>query len=157
MMMFTATSIWSKPLMEPIDKIEKEQLEWIESHPPSINLKFPNGEPSVNRKKSVSSKKKMLSSKRQFPLDTEVDEELDLHGMTIAQGIAAVDEFLQMAGSFNLHCVRIIHGIGPEKGISMRRAIRKHLDTKCGRFIESKQVEGHNDGAVVVYVKKQKK
>lgn len=140
-----------------MDEIEQEQLDWIKSHPPSINLKFPNGEPAVNRKKSASSKQKKLSSKQKYPLDAEVDEELDLHGMTIDQGVAAVDEFLQMAGSFGLHCVRIIHGIGPQKGVSMRNSVRKFLDSKCGKLIESKRIEGHNDGAVLVFVKKQKK
>ncbi|MBL8027023.1 MAG: Smr/MutS family protein [Fibrobacteres bacterium] len=135
------------------DKVVLEQLEWIKKHPPTISQKFPNGEPPTkNAKGSHYSRKEKIVSKR-FIQEAEVDEELDLHGLSIDQGVAAVDEFLQMASGFNLHCVRIIHGIGPVAGKSMRKEVRKYIDTKCGHIIETKKIEGHNDGAVIVYLK----
>ena len=140
-----------------LNETELEQLEWIRKHPPTISQKFPYGEPpSKGVKRQQQSKKEKVITGKHFQ-EVEVDEEIDLHGLSIDQGIAAVDEFLKMASGFNLHSVRIIHGIGPVSGKSMRKEVRKFIDTKCGNMIESKKIEGHNDGAVVVYLKQKSK
>jgi len=45
-----------------------------------------------------------------------VEAELDLHGMTGAQGAEQLAEFLQHARNRGLQCVRIIHGKGLRSG-----------------------------------------
>jgi len=53
-----------------------------------------------------------------------VEAELDLHGMTAAQGAAQLAQFLQHARSRGLQCVRIIHGKGLRSG--QRGPVLKH-------------------------------
>jgi DNA-nicking Smr family endonuclease len=138
------------------NKIEREQLEWLKLNPPSIALKFPDGEPLPNKKRTLQ-KTNRKKSKILSYMDSETDEEIDLHGLSIDQGIAAVEDILQTASDFGLKSVRIIHGIGPAGTNSMRTAVRKHLKTKCGKWVESTKIEGHNDGAIIVNIKRQKK
>ncbi len=133
--------------------LEEEQLQWLRNNPPSIKLKFPNGEPKINQKKRIHHKSTSLLQKNNrhlFGLDAEVDEELDLHGMTVEQGVAAADDFIKLAHEYGFNKVRIIHGIGKASGGSLRMAVRDHIKRKCGKYIEKVEIEGHNDGAVIV-------
>jgi len=53
----------------------------------------------------------------------KIDEELDLHGLTIPDARAAINEFFREAQLFHWRCVRIIHGKGKRsfQGVSVLR------------------------------------
>jgi DNA-nicking Smr family endonuclease len=45
-----------------------------------------------------------------------VEEEIDLHGMTAAEAVARLADFLRAARARDLRCIRIIHGKGLRSG-----------------------------------------
>ena len=45
-----------------------------------------------------------------------IDEQIDLHGCTLAQASPALESFLREARQRGLHCVRIVHGKGLRSG-----------------------------------------
>ena len=85
-----------------------------------------------------------------------IDDELDLHGMTLEQATAAVDEFLRSAHRQGLRKVLIIHGKGthPNSDGTLRREIRNLLEKHplAGELGIPKRTEG-GAGAVWAMVR----
>jgi DNA-nicking Smr family endonuclease len=48
--------------------------------------------------------------------ELRIEAEIDLHGMTEVDGVAALREFLAEAAGRNQHCLRVVHGKGLRSG-----------------------------------------
>ena len=81
-----------------------------------------------------------------------VEQELDLHGLTIDQGLMELENFIQLCIRFKVKSVRVIHGIGPEKGRSMRKAVRSFLSTRARPHLTGIEAEPHNPGSIIIYI-----
>ncbi len=57
-------------------------------------------------------------------VQSQPEDELDLHGTTVDEAIPRLDEFIHVAFRQGRWCVWIIHGKGNG---TLRRAIRRHL------------------------------
>ncbi len=69
---------------------------------------------------------------------TPIEEEIDLHGMTVDEAIPMVDKFLDAAYQAGLYNVWIVHGKGT--GIlrrEVKRFLRKHPLVSSYRSAES--------------------
>jgi DNA-nicking Smr family endonuclease len=86
-----------------------------------------------------------------------VQGEIDLHGMTVAEAKAYLDEFLTLALARGWRCVRVVHGKG--LGSGPRGAVLKpnvdrwlrHRDSVLA-FVSTRQIHG-GTGAVYVLLK----
>lgn len=67
-----------------------------------------------------------------------VEETLDLHGETVAQGIARLREFLARTSSLR-RCVLVVHGKGlhSEHGAPLREAVLSELLGACSGFVHA--------------------
>lgn len=130
------------------------QLEWLKRHPPGIHLKFdPLPEPELHRH-TMPVRKKVPKVRKGKPFkEKAVDEELDLHGFAIDEGLAEIDIFLDMARKYRLSRVRVIHGMGPDRGPSLRKEIHRYLKTRGRSKVDRIETEPHNAGAVIIYPK----
>jgi DNA-nicking Smr family endonuclease len=85
--------------------------------------------------------------------EVPVEQELDLHGLTIDQGLLELENFIRLCGRFGVGCVRVIHGLGPDRGRSMRKAVRTFLSSARARpWLEKIEVEPHNPGSVILHL-----
>jgi len=136
------------------EEIDRKLLERLIRTPIHIRLKYDGPQPKKKKPftKSVVKVSKQTQSRPAF-FEVAVEEELDLHGRTIDQGIAETELFIDMALRYGLKTVRVIHGQGPLQGPSLRSEVRKFLKTRCNHKIEGFVIEPHNDGAVVVTLK----
>lgn len=87
-----------------------------------------------------------------------VEDELDLHGMTLVTAASALSKFLAECGERRLRCVRIIHGKG--KGSKDGRpVIKQRLDRWLRQrenilaFCSARPVDG-GTGAIYVLIKR---
>lgn len=128
------------------------QLEWIKRHAVSLDHKFEgfNEQGALKNPLPKRLKKVLERKKRQFA-EISVDEELDLHGFTIDQGLAETEMFLDLAREYGLESVRIVHGLGPDQGPSIRSEVLRYLKTRGKGKITGYTIEPHNMGAVIVY------
>ncbi len=141
--------------MDMADNDTDFQLEWIKHHAVSLESKFEGFDEKPAHKNPVSKHlKKILTAKKRKISEETVDEELDLHGLTIDQGVAEAELFIEMAGQYNLNSVRIVHGLGPDNGPSIRSEVIRFLKTKGKGKISGYKIEPHNQGAVIVYPKR---
>ena len=83
-----------------------------------------------------------------------IQDDLDLHGLTGDEAVAATSEFLADCRRRGLRCVRIVHGKGlgskgrePVLKRRVRRALMRRNDVLA--YVEPRQVHG-GSGAVVV-------
>ena len=135
-------------------KPEEFQIKWLKRHPVGIHLKFdPLPSPDAQSRKKPARKKVPKVRKGRPFKEKAVDEELDLHGFAIDEGLAEIDIFLDMAQEYRLHCVRVVHGMGPEHGPSLRKAIHRYLKTRGNSRVDRLETEPHNAGAVIIYPK----
>ena len=137
------------------DKETDFQINWINRHAVSLEHKFEGfGETRLRDKKQPPKRLRKDAAKPKRRIDEEpVDEELDLHGLTVDQGVAETEMFLELAREYKLNAVRIVHGLGPDRGRSLRSEILRYLKTKARGRIRGFRIEPHNMGAVVVYPK----
>jgi DNA-nicking Smr family endonuclease len=89
---------------------------------------------------------------RRAIVEVPVEQELDLHGLTIDQGLLELENFILLCARFKVKSVRVIHGIGPEKGPSMRKAVRTFLATRARPWLTGVEAEPHNPGSIIIYV-----
>jgi DNA-nicking Smr family endonuclease len=130
------------------------QFEWLKRHPVSIHLKFDPLPSSGPHRGIKPARKKVPKVRKGRPFrEKAVDEELDLHGFAIDEGLVEIDIFLDMARKYKLACVRVVHGMGPEHGPSLRKAIRRYLATLGKSRVDRLETEPHNAGAVIIYPK----
>lgn len=133
---------------------ETLQFEWISRHPVTLDAKF-GGFPEEERAKGFGRKRKNIRLKeppRRFK-DAPAEEEIDLHGLTIDQGLFELESYIAMCRQYKVRSLRVIHGMGPEKGPSMRKAVRQFLKTRAKSWINGIQIEGHNPGSVIIFPK----
>jgi DNA-nicking Smr family endonuclease len=136
------------------DKAADFQCEWIRLHGASLEKKFEGfkEKPSDHRLLPKRLKKVAFKQKHRFS-EESVDEELDLHGMTIEQGLGETETFLDLARHYKLSAIRVIHGLGPDSGPSLRSEVLRYLKTKAKGKIQGFKIEPHNQGAVIIYPK----
>ncbi len=87
-----------------------------------------------------------------------VQDEMDLHGMTVAEAEAALQNFITDACLRGFTCVRIVHGKGlgsGERGPVLKRKVARLLRrwTQVLAFVSARQVDG-GTGAVYVLLEK---
>lgn len=85
--------------------------------------------------------------------ETPVDWEIDLHGLTIAEAEATILEIFEMARKARMNRIRIIHGgrlghYGP-----VANHIQRMLKSQLRYFIQRFELDGLNDGALLIYLK----
>lgn len=84
-----------------------------------------------------------------------VQDEIDLHGMTVPEAKAALQEFLGECETAGYTCVRIVHGKGlgsGNRGPVLKRKVNKWLrqrDTVLA-FVSARQVDGGTGAAYVL-------
>ncbi len=80
----------------------------------------------------------------------DVTDQLDLHGCTVEEGIALVDDYLDKAYLYGLSPVWLVHGHGTGK---LRKAIREFLTNHphVNRFGPASPQSG-GEGATCVYL-----
>jgi DNA-nicking Smr family endonuclease len=128
------------------------QLEWISRHAVSLDKKFEGfRETSPGRKTAPKRLKKLPPRTKRRITEESVDEELDLHGLTVDQGIAETEMFIDLAREYRLGAIRIVHGLGPDTGRSLRSEVQRFLKTRGKGKIKGFKIEPHNQGAVIVY------
>ncbi|OGJ90278.1 MAG: hypothetical protein A2268_12440 [Candidatus Raymondbacteria bacterium RifOxyA12_full_50_37] len=128
------------------------QIDWVKRHPVSLMAKYDGKDPALFEKKKARHRKKVPKvSPPKKVREISVDEEIDLHGLTIDQGIVELELFLDMAREYKLTSVRVIHGLGPDKGDSLRKEVHRYFKTRGKKKISGFFVEPHNQGAVIVY------
>ncbi len=87
-----------------------------------------------------------------------VQAEIDLHGMTSAEALAATNDFLTECAARRIRCVRIVHGKGlgsGERGPVLKNAINywlRQFDNVLA-FCSAPATDG-GAGAVYVYLKR---
>jgi len=96
--------------------------------------------------------KRRRSDARRAIFEVPVEQELDLHGLTIDQGLLELENFIRLCMRFKVKSVRVIHGIGPERGRSMRKAVRSFLSTRAGPWLTGIEAEPHNPGSIIIYI-----
>jgi DNA-nicking Smr family endonuclease len=134
------------------DKETDFQLDWISRHPATIEGKFEGfQELATNRKHAPKRLKKILAKQKRRIAEEPADEELDLHGLTIDQGVAETEMFIELARQYKLDSIRIVHGLGPDQGRSLRTEVLRYLKTKAKGKITGYKIEPHNQGAVIIY------
>lgn len=76
-----------------------------------------------------------------------VEDTLDLHGETVARGLARLREFLQRA-SRTWRCVLVVHGKGlhSEHGAPLREAVLAELLGPCSGFVHAFASAAPRDG-----------
>lgn len=96
------------------------------------------------------------SPKREKKLrpETPVDWEIDLHGYGIQEAEVHLDEIFTMAEKAGMSRLRVIHGgrlghYGP-----MAKHIQRMLKTKLHHKIQRIELDGLNDGALLIYLNK---
>src|SRR3989339_432276 len=129
---------------------KRMQLEWIMRYPVSVYEKYAGG--VMSARKGVDKKKVSLkTAKKRDRQEMVVDEEIDLHGLSIEQGLFELEKALDRCRCFKIKSLRVIHGMGPAKGLSMRRAVQDFLRTRGKGLERSSLIEGHNAGAVILF------
>ena len=80
----------------------------------------------------------------------DVTGELDLHGLTVEEGLDVLDKYLDKAYLYGISPVRLVHGHGTGK---LRKAIREFLKEHphVARFNPASPSHG-GDGATTVYL-----
>lgn len=81
------------------------------------------------------------------PLESRQARALDLHGRTVLEAIAALDEFLNAALLDGAADVRIIHG---RSGGRLKAAVHRHL--KAIAAVRAFRLEEGNAGVTVVFL-----
>ena len=134
------------------DKETDFQLEWIARHHTSLESKFEGFKDiPANRKHAPKRVKKILARQKRRITEEPADEEIDLHGLTIDQGVAETEMFIELARQYKLGSIRIVHGLGPDRGRSLRSEVLRYLKTRAKGKIKGFKIEPHNQGAVIVY------
>jgi DNA-nicking Smr family endonuclease len=144
--MFYPTALFYIYFMTP----EDFQLEWIKRHATGLHVKYDGAPPDPMPGAGGRARKKAAPVTRR-PSEIPSDAELDLHGLTIDQALVETDIFLDMAREYGLTAVRIIHGIGPDSGPSIRNELARQFKTRLKGKIERLEYEPHNSGSVIVY------
>jgi len=65
--------------------------------------------------------------------------------------VVETEMFLDMAREYGLTAVRVIHGIGPDSGRSIRTELQRCFRTRLKGRIERLEYEPHNSGSVIIY------
>ncbi len=81
-----------------------------------------------------------------------IDEELDLHGMSVDEALAAVDQLLRRHRGRTGAVLRIIHGHSNGAPDSIRRRVRYALDTVWRRHVKRYRYDLHNPGSTLLEV-----
>ncbi len=97
-----------------------------------------SGRPGPDRAKPVSR------------LPIQVDEELDLHGLSIAEALAQTEMALARWGRAPDACIRLIHGASSGDRGSIKGALRRQLETTWKGRIRGFKPEPGNPGATLV-------
>jgi DNA-nicking Smr family endonuclease len=86
--------------------------------------------------------------------ELRIEAEIDLHGMTEVDGVAALREFLAEAASRDQHCLRVVHGKGLRSGargpvlkLAVHRLLRR-LDAVLA--VTSASLRGGGTGATLL-------
>ena len=82
------------------------------------------------------------------------DDEIDLHGLTVAEARLRLADFLLRAGGRRLRCVRVIHGKGfssPGMRPVLKPAVRAWLRQDV-RVLAYATAQAHDGGGGAVYV-----
>lgn len=88
-----------------------------------------------------------------------VDAQIDLHGLTVAEGEAALRAFLQHALARNAGCVRIVHGKGLRSGNrgpvlkNMVNRLLPRLDAVLA-YTGARQVDGGSGATLVLLARR---
>ena len=97
------------------------QINWINSHPCSPEEKFSGKNEDENKDiKNHSHKSKKHDLKKRWFLEAEVDEEIDLHGEAIEDGIFKMEQLIMRAIEYKYKKIRIIHGFGNSTAPTLR-------------------------------------
>ena len=83
-------------------------------------------------------------------LPIQVDEEIDLHGMTIDEALAQVEMALARWSRSQDACIRLIHGASSGDRGSIKGALRRQLETTWKGRIRGFKPEPGNPGATLV-------
>ncbi len=144
-----------KPITKPIKRVADERhadLNMTSTLPDQIRLKV--GEELYFKRDGVQSR--LFQKLKRGHL--QIEDELDLHGMTIALAEQALFQFLAKACAGSCRCIHIIHGKGngSKNGIPILKAklkywLRQHSGVLA--FCPSRQHHG-GTGAVYVLMKK---
>jgi DNA-nicking Smr family endonuclease len=129
---------------------EDFQLEWIKRHATGLHVKY-DGAPMDPMTSAGERARKKVEPVSRGHAETPSDAELDLHGLTIDQALVETEIFLDMAREYRLTAVRIIHGIGPDSGPSIRSELTRQFKTRLKGKIERLEYEPHNSGSVIIY------
>ena len=102
----------------------------------------------MHRKKPPTEKNKIQVTL--YTQKKDITGELDLHGYTVEEGIAVVEQYLDKAYIYEISPVRLVHGHGTGK---LRKAIREYLTNHphVAKFGPASP-QGGGDGATLVYL-----
>ncbi len=86
------------------------------------------------------------------PFDISVDEEIDLHGMSVDEAMAAVELGLERHRSFSGAIIRVIHGQSSDNPGSIKATLRRNLQSQWQRLILGFRPEPGNAGSTLIKV-----
>jgi DNA-nicking Smr family endonuclease len=104
----------------------------------------------MGRKERKGGKRKPDAEKPIARFPASADEDLDLHGLTIAEAMAQVEMALARWSRRGDACLRVIHGQSSGDRDSIKGALRRNLETVWKGRIRSFRPEPGNPGATLI-------
>ena len=111
---------------------------------------IPNKDDYLPKEQTKHMKKERVHKTQKRLLDVHVDEELDLHGMTVDEAIANLEITIENMEYGGQRSLRIIHGGGAGQYGPVKKYIDRQLNGPLKSKISSIRKEGHNSGATII-------
>ncbi len=125
----------------------KQQLEWMSRNPiPKKDLLDPN----LLKGKNGARSKKRIVTKIRHRIEEAVDEEMDLHGLTIDEAIAQVELWLEQFSHLPGARLRVVHGRSGHSRDTIRGRIYWCAKTVWKGKLKAYYQEPHNSGATIL-------
>jgi DNA-nicking Smr family endonuclease len=85
--------------------------------------------------------------------DEESDLELDLHGYTVDETLALVEEHLELMEAHRLKTLRLIHGGGHPSYGPLKRALDRNIRSRWNHRVRAFYTERWNAGSSILVLK----
>lgn len=83
-----------------------------------------------------------------------IDEDLDLHGLSIDEAMVQVELAIKRYKNQSKAILRVIHGHSSGTQVSIRGALKRNLETKWKSLIKSHKPEPGNPGSTLILLGK---
>ena len=95
-------------------------------------------------------KKRKVTKRTSSVIETPVDSELDLHGLTLNEARAAVELEIECLRKARLKTLRIIHGGNLNKKVPMRKEIERLIRGPLKKLIRNSYRDHYNFGSIII-------